>query len=232
MANEPKIPRDIFIIDEAVRKEYSYLEPDDTCLYVWERMSHLWREGERPDYTQYPVNGLISNLQIPVSCKTSNPPRYYWKGKAVAYAASALGKLIPEILRQDDVVFVPIPPSKMETDADYDPRIIDTLRAIRPRLPDIRPLVVLSGEGFDSKQKGLRPVDRAQYYMVDEDLADPEPQTIVLFDDILTTGCHYKAMELVLKERLPDGEIVGLFLARTVRPPEEDDEDPFAWLLA
>ena len=157
MANEPKIPRDIFIIDEAVRKEYYYIETDDTCLYLWERMSHLWREGERPDYTQYPVNGLISNLQIPVSCKTSNPHRYYWKGKAIAYAAAALGKLIPEILRQEGVVFVPIPPSKMDTDTEYDPRIIDTLRAIRPRLHDIRPLVVLSGEGFDSKQKGLCP---------------------------------------------------------------------------
>jgi hypothetical protein len=232
VANEPRIPRDIFIIDEAVRKEYYFIEPHDTCLYVWERMSHLWREGERLDYSQYPVNGLISNLQIPASCKASHAKRYYWKEKAIKYAAFALGKLIPDILRQEGVVFVAIPPSKIETDPDYDPRIIDTLRAVRPRLPDIRPLVVLSGEGFDSKQKGLKPADRAQYYAVDEDLADPEPQTIVLFDDVLTTGCHFKAMELVLKERFPEVETLGLFLARTVRPPEEDDEDPLAWLLA
>lgn len=224
MANEPKIPRDIFIIDEAVRKEYYYIGPHDTCLYVWERMSHLWREGERQDYSQYPVNNLISNLQIPVSCRTSNAKRYYWKGKAISYAAAALGKLIPPVLRQEGVVFVPVPPSKMETDPDYDPRIIDTLRAMRPRLADIRQLVVLTGEGFDSKQKGLRPEHRARYYSVDEDLADPEPETIVLFDDILTTGCHYKAMEIVLKERFPTVDIIGLFLARTVRPTDELDD--------
>jgi predicted amidophosphoribosyltransferase len=82
---------------------------------------------------------------------------------------------------------------------------------------------VLNTEGFDAKKKGLRPAERAAHYSVDESLAHPAPDVIVLFDDILTTGCHFKAMELVLKERFPDVEILGLFLARAVRPPEEND---------
>src|ERR1700734_4054354 len=60
-----------------------YLEATDRCFYIWERMSRLWR----PDYAQYPVNGLISNLQIPPSCRTSQPKRFFWKEKAIKYAA-------------------------------------------------------------------------------------------------------------------------------------------------
>ena len=224
MGNEPKIPRDLFIIDEAVRDEYSYIETCDRCFYIWERMSRLWREGERPDYSQYPVNGLISNLQIPASCRASQPKRFYWKEKAIKYAAKALGMLLPDVWRSEAITYVPVPPSRVESHPDYDSRLISILSAVRPPLLDIRPLVALSSEGFDAKQKGLRPAERALNYTIDEDLADPEPETIILFDDILTTGCHFKAMELVLKERFPGAGILGLFLARTVRQPGDNDE--------
>jgi hypothetical protein len=195
VANEPKIPRNIFILDEANRHEYYFIEPNDTCLYVWEYQSQLWKQGQRLDYSQYPVNQLIKNLQIPVSCKISQPQRYYWKGKVISHAAAALGKLLPSIFGDVQLTYVPIPPSKMETDPEYDSRIPDVLRAVRPRLSDIRELVVLSGEGFDSKQKGLKPAERAEYYTINEDVAKPEPETIVLVDDVLTTECHFKAME-------------------------------------
>jgi hypothetical protein len=225
----PSIPRDLFIIDEAVRSEYSFIEPADSCFYVWEYMSHLWESGKpRPDYTQYPANNLISNLQIPVS---SQPNRIYWKNKAVQYAARAISTLLPESWRRANATFVPVPPSKLESDPEYDPRLLDILRAVRPKLPDIRSLVTLNSEGFDSKQKGVRPADRAQHYCINDDGPGSEPKVLVLFDDILTTGCHFKAMEMVLGERFPDTTIFGLFLARTVRPPQDYD-DIFAQLLA
>jgi hypothetical protein len=220
---KPKIPRDLFVIDEAVRAEYYYIEAEDTCFYIWERMSHLWSSGQRPDYTQYPVNQLISNLQILPSFKNLYPKRHYWKELAVKYAANALAALIPDDWRKLDLTFVPVPPSKPADDPEYDVRLLTTLKAVRPKLKDVRPLVVLDGESFDSKQKGLHPRDRAEHYSIDEDFADPEPEIIMLFDDILTTGCHFKAMEIVLKERFPDVAIYGLFLARSVRPTEEDD---------
>ena len=142
----------------------------------------------------------------------------------MAYAAAALGKLIPETWRREGIVFVPVPPSKMKTDPEYDPRLLNVLRLVWPRLPEVRELVVLTGEGFDSKQKGLRPAERAQYYSIAEGLAQPEPEVIILFDDILTTGCHFKAMEIVLRARFPLANILGLFLARTVRPTDDNND--------
>jgi hypothetical protein len=219
----PKIPRDLFVIDEAVLDEYRYIEAEDTCYYVWERMSQLWRPGvELPDYTQYTVNGLISNLQIQPSLKNTQPRRYYWKERAIAYAAAALAALIPEVW-YDGVTFVPIPPSKPASDPEYDGRLLTILKAVRPKLPDIRSVVVLDENcGFDSKQKGLSPAERAAHYSIDEDNADPAPDVVVLFDDVLTTGSHYKAIASVLQERFPAVAVFGLFLARAVRPPNDE----------
>jgi predicted amidophosphoribosyltransferase len=96
-----------------------------------------------------------------------------------------------------------------------------TVQAIRPRLDDVRELV-LQYENADAKRKGVSPADRARNYYINEDVAFPNPSAIFVFDDVLTTGCHYKAMEIVLRERFPDSLVFGLFLARAVRPPNED----------
>ena len=51
-------------------------------------------------------------------------------------------------------------------------------------------------------------------YRIDDALAAPPPRDIVVFDDVLTTGSHFKAMQHVLKERFPDIAVRGLFIAR------------------
>jgi len=43
--------------------------------------------------------------------------------------------------------------------------------------------------------------------------ADPAPDIVVLFDDVLTTGSHFKGIEIVLGERSPGVTVFGLFLA-------------------
>lgn len=47
----------------------------------------------------------------------------------------------------------------------------------------------------------------------------------VVFDDLLTTGAHFKAMKSALMERFAAAKITGVFLARRV--PETDD--PIEW---
>ncbi len=223
MANTPTIPRRFSVIDETNREQYAFLQEHDECYYIWERISQLWAGSERPDYTSIPAtNQFISNFQIPVTCRIDNPKRYYWKEQAIRYAATALGALIPESWREQGT-FVPVPPSKVRGDEEHDPRLLTTLRAVRPRLTDIRELVV-QGENTDAKRKGVSPADRAQNYSIKEDEADPDPAAIFIVDDVLTTGCHFKAVELVLKERFPDAIVFGLFLARAVRPPQEEND--------
>ena len=214
MSNVPPIPKRFRLIDETNWNDYHYIGPGDECLYIWERMSKV-KVGE---WDQYPANRLISNLQIPISCKTENPFRYKHKISAVKHAAQALGKLMGDF--RDVGTCVPVPPSKVRDDPEHDPRLLKVLRAVRPPLTDIRELILLK-ENCDAKQKGRTPEERSRDYRVNEEEAEPEPTTIVIVDDVLTTGCHFKAVKTVLERRFQGASIYGIFLTRAVRPPED-----------
>jgi len=55
--------------------------------------------------------------------------------------------------------------------------------------------------------------------------ADPAPDMAVRFNDVLTTGSHFRGIEIVLGERFPGVTVFGLFLARAVRPPNDETFD-------
>jgi hypothetical protein len=48
---------------------------------------------------------------------------------------------------------------------------------------------------------------------VDPTLAAPTPARIGIFDDVLTTGAHYRAARIVLSHRFPQVPVVGFFIA-------------------
>lgn len=60
-------------------------------------------------------------------------------------------------------------------------------------------------------------------YQIDENQADGVQGTLVIFDDMLTTGSHFREMKNVLSKRFPQCGIVGVFVSRRV--PEA--ENPF-----
>ena len=58
--------------------------------------------------------------------------------------------------------------------------------------------------------------DLINNYHVDKHFSDPPPKKVALFDDVLTTGAHFKAAQTVLQNRYPDVSVVGIFIARCV----------------
>ena len=55
-------------------------------------------------------------------------------------------------------------------------------------------------------------------YGVEEIFAPATLRRLIVFDDVLTTGRHFKAVSHVLRKAFPEAAIVGLFLARRVKP--------------
>lgn len=204
----PPIPDRLQQIDALLLDEHWHIDADDECFFLWERVT-----GGR--FNEYPTNDLLSNIQIPTSCRLQNPNRWYWKGNAIYYAARALSQLIPAPLR--DATFVPMPPSLTVENPDHDPRIRDLLLAVRPALRDIRELVLTIADGVQ-KEKNISPEERAANYRINEEVANPEPTYIVIVDDVLAGGSHFKGMKIVLSGRFPQARIYGLFLSRAIRP--------------
>ena len=88
--------------------------------------------------------------------------------------------------------------------------------AARDHQADIRELVVQS-QTLDAAHDSLirpTPDELASVYAIDKQCALPVPTAILLFDDVLTTGCHFKAMKRVLNLRYPGVSVIGLFIAR------------------
>jgi predicted amidophosphoribosyltransferase len=122
---------------------------------------------------------------------------------------------------------VPIPPSKSKSDALYDDRLVRMVRGIRaqPAL-DVRELVLQRTSTVAVHDQENRPTPKQiqANYAIDPAIRDPVPQVIGLFDDVLTTGAHFRAASTTLQQSFPGVRIVGLFIARRV-PEAADIED-------
>jgi len=56
---------------------------------------------------------------------------------------------------------------------------------------------------------------------IDEEYAEPPPQSIGVIDDVLTTGSHFVAAKRALTRRFEGVEVAGFFVARRVFPLDE-----------
>jgi len=122
---------------------------------------------------------------------------------------------------------VPIPPSKKKGDQDYDDRMLQMLEHLKTLINekheyeiDIRELVIQTENTPAShnpqNDQRLSPDDLIKIYEVDQNVLNGTNNTILICDDVLTTGAHYKAMQIVLSEHIPNRKCAGIFLARCV----------------
>ena len=153
---------------------------------------------------------------------TRNTAQWRYKEKAIDEAAAAFrAALNNEWL--DVATLVPIPPSKSKNDALYDDRLVRMLRGIRaqPSL-DVRELVFqrASTAAVHDQENRPTPEQIQANYGIDPALRDPDPQVIGLFDDVLTTGAHFRAASAALKQSFPACGSSG-FLSRAAcqKPP-------------
>ena len=126
------------------------------------------------------------------------------------------------------LTFVPIPPSKAKTDPLYDNRLLRMLQIMGAAQGcDIRELVLQEKTGDASHSSSSRPPpdQLANGYHIDKNLIAPKPSAIAVFDDVLTTGSHFKAVQLVLQKEFPGVPIVGFFIARRVPKSVDFDFD-------
>lgn len=169
-------------------------------------------------------NQLVLNLKKSMDKRATAQWRY--KEKAIEEAAAAFRASLNSGWL-DSATLVPIPPSKSKNDALYDDRMVRVLRGIRaePQL-DVRELVLqrASTAAVHDQENRPTPEQIQANYAIDQTLRNPDPKVIGLFDDVLTTGAHFRAASTVLQQFFPRVQIVGLFIARRV-PEAADIED-------
>ena len=218
MTSAKIFPQRLTKIDDLARPDHFYLTPADDCYFLGE---YTARKG----YAFSATNHLVLNFKKSMDKRGTAQWRY--KDQAIGEAAAAFrAALNDEWLNV--ATLVPIPPSKAKGDALYDDRLVRMLHSIRtqPRL-DVRELIVqrVSTTAVHDQDNRPRPDQIQANYGIDDALRNPTPKVIGLFDDVLTTGSHYRAASAVLRQAFPDVRIIGFFIAR--RAPEAVDIEDF-----
>ena len=203
-------------IDDLSRFNHKYLTPNDRCFFFGEYTPRLGYEGSK-------TNDLVLNFKKPPDRKNTSQWRY--KEEAIERIAETFKKSL-EVEKLQKVTLVPIPPSKVKEDPLYDDRMLCVLEKLSEKFNkhlDIRELIQQrnSTPADHATEFRQNPQDLIENYYIDEKLIDPKPKRIILFDDVLTTGKHFAAAKQVLGKQYPGIEILGVFVARNVRP--EDD---------
>lgn len=202
-------------IDELLLPEYYYLNDSDECYFLRE-----YTAGKGYSFSE--TNNLISNFKKSPAVRHTS--QWFYKEQALERLAVELQKSL-NLEWLGSATLVPMPPSKAPDHPEYDDRMLQLLQRISLGLLDIRELLYQeeSMEAAHASVSRPRPEEIAENYRVNEDLLEPEPEVIGLFDDVLTTGSHFKAAKRVLREYFPETPIVGVFLARTVRLAQAGD---------
>ncbi len=214
-SGDNSFPSRLTKIDELTRGDHTFLEAEDECLFFGDYSA-------RKGFAHSATNGVIANFKKPLKFKGT--PSWKYKIREVNAVARAFSFNIGSAF--SSLALVPVPPSKLKTDPEYDDRLMDMLRALRapPGLtPDVRELVVQTRPMPAAHGSANRPppAEWEKVYAIDESLAQVAPNWIGIIDDLLVTGCRFRAMSNVLKRRFPTARITGLFIARRV--PEAID---------
>lgn len=210
MTSQKRLNNRMLRIDAITLRDHHFLEAHDVCFYIGDYCA-----GEGFGFSA--TNQLILNFKK--SLETRGTPQWEYKEQAILDAARVLRSAVkPDAI----LTFVPVPPSKVKTDPLYDDRLIRMLQATcANRQTDVRELVVQIHSMEAAHLTAIRPTvdELVANYRLNETVTGPVPNKLVIVDDVLTTGCHFKAVQRVLVQRFPRTQIVGLFLARRVPKP-------------
>jgi len=164
------------------------------------------------------TNSIVSNLKKPVSLR--GQPQYYYKERDITQVSNWLRAAIrPQFL--EVATIVPMPPSCCKDDPEYDDRMVRIARGTGCR--DVRELLVqtVTIPSFHSSGQRRSVSQLIQNWEIDQDLVAPTPQVIVILDDVLTTGAHFKAAVQMLGGRFENVRMVGVFYARRILADSE-----------
>ena len=183
-------PGRVELVDDLARIDHSFLRATDECCYLAEYITGpRARAGRR-------VNQLIANLKCPPSVAATYPLRRRHKQRAVEALAAALRSAVSRSWAES-ATWIPIPPSRSASDRNYDDRLVRILRkAFTGYDVDIR-TVLFQRESMaaDHCQPRRTHIDSLfECIRVNWSALGSRPlrERLVLFDDLLTTGKHYK----------------------------------------
>ena len=144
-------------------------------------------------------------------------PEGKWKRWAIEEITKLFIESHPETPDLSHIIFVPIPPSKIKTDPLYDDRIVQVASAFcKARKGDFREILSIKEniEPSHAGEKRPKPAEIEANLILNPELCTIKKDIIILVDDMITSGAHFKACQRKLHEAFPMAIIKGIFITR------------------
>jgi hypothetical protein len=208
---QPWPPASLTRLDEARRADHIYLAQSDRCAYLAQYCAGGGNRGGM-------CNQLLRNFKCAPSVARRDARRAHYKRQATATLAAWLRAAVPRE-KAERCTWVPVPPSKQPGDPDFDDRLSRILRlAFSGYDIDVRDLLYQACSTPGDHASRLRLPEQALLETLRFDPAalgsGPIRGIVALFDDVLTSGKHYKCCQKRIREALPHAPVVGVFLMR------------------
>lgn len=202
------------LIGDLERPDHHHLEAGDQCAFFGE-----YTPGEGWKHSS--TNNLILNLKN-VPRTTRNTAQWPHKLAAIRDAAAAIrANLDPQ--RAATTLLVPIPSSKTAVHPDYDPRMLHVAESAGAPFCCAELLrTVIDRAALHGAAERRDPEALATTMACEAHLLAPGIERIILIDDMITTGCSFRACRNIIADQWPSMPVFGLFISRRVLP------NPFA----
>ena len=186
---------------------HRHINNDDICIYSREYIS----EG----YTASQTNSLILNFKKSPS-KKANRSEWTYRQQAIEQFKNEIETLFKQDL---SITITALPSSKHKTDSEYDKRFEDLFKELlksRPLLKVEWPVEIKETSQASHLGGERNPADIKKNYIWKK-FEDSRIKRLCVFDDVLTTGAHFRAISDFLRENGYTGKIIGIFWARVIQ---------------
>lgn len=201
-------------IDFLTLFDHSNLDLNDDCFYFMEypRGGIEYNRGNA-------VVSFIMNFKKSVTREGFSDWKY--KKYAIDEVSKRILSNIPYIFGPwDSFTLIPIPPSKKRDHPEYDDRLVKALLNVKgveeacqvidlfQNINNLVPSHIAAVRPSKDEIKSNLSIDNTKIHLL--------RPTILLFDDVLTNGTHFKACKELLLAINPHFRVIGIFIARTV----------------
>lgn len=180
----------------------------NTCFYA---MEYKARYGYNYSYE----NQLIHNLKKePV--KKTKPDEWHHKISAITDFARAVHNL----LNGKSLAITTIPTSKVKGHEKYDSRLEDMISELlqlgKGAYTYVCPIINKESIKSASTENGPRHPDTIYKNYVWKGFQDTIPPSLIVIDDVISSGGHYVAYRRLLLEHCPEIKVYGVFWAKSI----------------
>lgn len=192
------------------------LDGEDICLFLHTRETHQYGEIDQWSYAYQ----TIENFKISPVALQNNPARRRYKEQAVQTITNDLTMLFRDANPRARFLLVPAVTSKSRTDPNYDDRLIKVCSTVASRFPNVDSYELLSISRTIASAHpgaGTRNVNALfSNIVVDTSIAIRDYASVLIFDDVISSGAHFKACKLAIQRAYGNDVLIeGVFWART-----------------